>query len=218
MNWFDIALVTLLLVTMVIGSKKGLIRELMGFFALALGVIVTVSNIDFLALEIARHIDASPMIISVVSFTVLLAVLYGVFRLAGFAFYKVGEIHKLGKRDKVGGAVMGAVKGWILIGLLLFLVTILPMPQAYYRAVDDSILTEPMMRTLPLIFDGTGPLHPRSGSFVNKIEESINQTDQTLASHHKKSYSDPALKYAQRERIDQALDNLDRYFGLGELP
>lgn len=218
MNWFDIALVTVLLITMVVGSKKGLIRELMGFFALALGVIVTVNNIDFLAIEIARQIDASPMIIAVVSFTVLLAVLYGVFRLAGFVFYKVGEIQKLGKRDKVGGAVMGAVKGWVLIGLVLFLVTLLPMPQAYYRAVDDSILTQPMMRTLPLIFDGTGALHPRSGSFVEKIEESINETDRTLASHHKKSYSDPAQKYAKRERIDQALDNLDRYFGMGELP
>jgi uncharacterized membrane protein required for colicin V production len=218
MNWFDIALVTVLLITMAVGSKKGLIRELMGFFALALGVIVTVNNIDFLALEIARNIDASPMIIAVVSFTVLLAVLYGVFRLAGFVFYKVGEIHKLGKRDKIGGAVMGAVKGWVLIGLLLFLVTILPMPQAYYRAVDDSILTQPMMRTLPMIFDGTGVLHPKSGSFVSKIEESINQTDQTLASNHKKSYADPALKYAQRERIDQALDNLDRYFGVSDLP
>jgi uncharacterized membrane protein required for colicin V production len=218
MNWFDIALVTLVLVTMTIGSKKGLIRELIGFFALVLGVVVTVNNIDFLALEIAKHIDASPMIIAMVSFLVLLAVLYGLFRLAGYVFYKVGEIHKLGKRDKVGGAVMGAVRGWILIGLSLFVITILPMPQAYYRAVDESILTEPMMRTLPLIFDGTAPLHPRSGSFLEKIEQSINQTDQTLAVHHKKTYSDPANKYARREMIDRALDQLDRYFGTDNLP
>jgi uncharacterized membrane protein required for colicin V production len=218
MNWFDITLVTILLITMVIGSKKGLIRELMGFFALVLGVVVTVNNIDLIALEVAKHIDASPMIIAIVSFAVLLAVLYGLFRLAGFVFYKVGEIHKLGKRDKVGGAVMGAVRGWVLIGLSLFVVTMLPMPQAYYRAVDDSILTEPMMKTLPLLFDGTAPLHPRSGSFVDKIEESINQTDRTLEVHHKKRYADPAQKFANREKIDQALNHLDRYFGGAELP
>ncbi len=218
MNWFDIALVTVILITMVIGSKKGLIRELMGFFALALGVIVTVNNIDLIALEIAKHIDASPMIIAIVSFAVLLAVLYGLFRLAGFVFYKVGEIQKLGKRDKVGGAVMGAVRGWTLIGLGLFLVTMLPMPEAYYRAVDDSILTQPMMRTLPLLFDGTAPLHPKSGSFIEKIEESINQTDRTLEVHHKRRYTDPARKFAQREKLDQALDYLDRYFGRTDLP
>jgi uncharacterized membrane protein required for colicin V production len=213
MNWFDIALVTILLVTMIAGSKKGLIREMMGFFALVLGVVVTINNIDFIAIEIARHINASPLVIAVISFVVLLVVLYGLFRLAGYVFYKVGEIHKRGKQDKVGGAVMGAIKGWVLLGLTLFLITVLPMPEAYYRAVDSSILTQPMMRTLPLIFDGTAPLHPRSGSFVEKIEESINQTDQTLISHHKHSFADPARKYAQREKIDLALDNLDRYFG-----
>jgi uncharacterized membrane protein required for colicin V production len=218
MNWFDIALITLVLITMAIGSKRGLVREMMGFFALVLGVIVTVNNIDFLALEIARHIDASPMIIAVISFIVLLAILYGVFRLAGIVFYKVGDINKLGKKDKVGGAVMGAVRGWLLLGLLLFMVTILPMPGAYYRAVDSSILTEPMMRTLPLLFDGSRPLHPRSGTFVEKIEQSIGQTEQVLTLNHKKTYADASKRIAQREKIDSALDNLDKYMGRQNLP
>lgn len=218
MNWFDIALITLLLITMAIGSKRGLVREMMGFFALVLGVIVTVNNMDFLALEVARHINASPMIIAVVSFLVLLAVLYGVFRLAGLVFYKVGEVHKLGKKDKVGGAVLGAVRGWILLGLLLFLVTILPMPGAFYRAADSSILTQPMMRTLPLIFDGSSPLHPRSGTFIEKVEQSIGETDAVLNLNHKKAYSDASKRFAQRERIDKALNNLDRYLGRDDLP
>lgn len=213
MNWFDITLIALLLVTTTIGSRKGFIRETMGFFALALGVIVTVNNIDFLALEIAKQIDASPMVIAVISFIVLLALLYGVFRLAGYAFYKVGELQQLGKRDKVGGAIMGAVRGWVLIGFVLFLVTLLPMPGAVYSAIDSSVLTKPMMKTMPLLFEGTAPLHPASGSFVEKIEDSIGQTEDVLAMSHKETYSDPAKKYAHQERVDKALNNLDRYFG-----
>ncbi len=212
MNWFDIALVALLLVTMSIGSKKGLIRELMAFFALVLGVVVTINNVDFIALEVARHINASPIIIGTISFVVLLAVLYGVFRLAGFVFYKVGDLQKLGKRDKIGGAVMGAVRGWVVLGLVLFLVTLLPMPSAYYRAVDDSILTGPMMRTMPLLFDGTAALHPRSGSFVETIEESVSQTNLVLQMHHKATYSDPSSRLQRRDGLDMVLNNLDKYF------
>jgi len=213
MNWFDIALITLILVMMTFGSKKGLVRELMGFFALALGVIVTVKNVDFIAFEVARHIDASPLVIAVISFIILLSVLYGLFRLAGFVFYKVGDIQKLGKRDKVGGAVVGAVKGWVTLGLVLFLVALLPMPSAYYRALDNSILSQPMMRTIPLIFESTSPLHPNSGEFVSEIENSINMTEQILTTTHKTKYADPARKYAQREKIDIALTNLDKYLG-----
>jgi len=215
MNWFDIALITLLLVAMSLGSKKGLIRELMGFFALALGVIVTVKNIDFIALEVAQHIDASPLIIAVISFVILLVVLYGLFRLAAYTFYKVGELQKLGRKDKVGGAIVGAVKGWVVIGLVLFLCMLLPMPNAYYNALDKSILTEPMMRSLPLLFESTSPLHPGSGTFIQEIEGSINETEQILTVTHKKTYEDPAKKYAQREKIDMALTHIDQYLGQG---
>lgn len=215
MNWFDIALITLLLVAMALGSKKGLIRELMGFFALALGVIITVKNIDFIALEVARHIDASPLIIAVISFVILLVVLYGLFRIAAYTFYKVGELQSLGRKDKVGGAVVGALKGWITIGLVLFLFMLLPMPGAYYNAIDQSVLTQPMMRSLPLLFESTSPLHPGSGSFIQEIEGSINQTEQILSVSHKNNYKDPAKKYAQREKIDLALTNLDKYLGQG---
>jgi membrane protein required for colicin V production len=218
MNWFDIALVAILLITMMIGSKKGLIRELMAFFALVLGVVITTNNVDFIALEVARHINASPMVIAVISFIVMLVVLYGVFRLAGFVFYKVGDLKKSAKRDRVGGAVMGAVRGWVILGFVLFLITLLPMPGAYYRAVDESILTGPMMRTMPLLFDGTAALHPRSADFVRTIEESINETDMVLQMNHRKAFSDPGTLTQHQEVIDLALNNLDKYFKAGVLP
>jgi uncharacterized membrane protein required for colicin V production len=218
MNWFDIALITLLLVATVIGSKKGLIRELMAFFALLLGVVVTTNNMDFLALEIARHINASPLVIALISFVVMLAVMYGLFRLAAYAFYKVADLQNLGRKDKVGGAVVGTVRGWIVLGLTLFLLSLLPMPSGYFAAVDGAVLAKPMMKTMPLLFDGTVRLHPRSGSFVEKVNVSVSQTEQVLQQHHKKSYSNPTWRNAQRDKVDQALAVFDKYFGSEQMP
>jgi len=212
MNWLDFVLIAALLIAVILGSKVGLVRSVMRFFALAGGIIITTNNSDIIAVEVARHIDASPMVIAIISFTILLAVLYGVFRLVVIMFYKVSQIQSLGRTDKIGGGIVGAVRGWVFMGFLFFLLTLLPMPDSYHRMIDSSVLSVPMMKTIPVIYEGSAPLHPSSGSFVEKVETSLYETNNVRFD----SQGEPENSFERRQANDDIrnrMETIEHYFG-----
>lgn len=212
MNWLDFVLIAGLLIALILGSKVGLVRSVMRFFALAGGIIITTNNSDIIAVEVARHIDASPMVIAIISFAILLAILYGMFRLVVIAFYKVSQVQALGRTDKIGGGVMGAVRGWVFFGFLFFLLTLLPMPDGFSRMIDSSVLSEPMMRTITVIYDGTRVLHPESDSFVNKVQSSLYETNNARFD----SQGEPENSFERQRANDNVKEKIklvERYFG-----
>ena len=95
MNWIDIVLLILLVAAIIVGSKKGLIRELMALAVLTATVIVSVNYIDIIAVKIYETLGGSPLVTAIISFVVLLAVIYAVFKLLGILFYKVANLQKL---------------------------------------------------------------------------------------------------------------------------
>jgi len=212
MNWLDFALIGGLLIALMLGSKIGLIRSTMRFFALAAGIIITTNNSDIIAIEIARHLDASPMVIAIISFAILLAVMYGVFRLVVYAFYKVSKLQSLGSTDKIGGALMGAVRGWVFFGFIFFLMTLLPMPDAYYRALDSSALPGPMMKSIPIIFNGVKTIQPESPSFVEKVENSLYDTNNMRFEAQGLEQND-FERQQSNEKVREHVVKIRKYFG-----
>jgi len=55
MNWIDVILLVLLLASVIVGSKKGLIRELMAFIVFFVAIIFSVNYIDDFAIWVHRH-------------------------------------------------------------------------------------------------------------------------------------------------------------------
>ena len=111
MNWIDFVLIALLLTGLVIGAKKGLVRELSAFVIFFAAMIMTLTYIDWFAIWVYSKLGGSPMVSAFVSFMFLLAISYGIFKLAGYIFYKVASVKSQGKPDQVGGAIVGLVRG-----------------------------------------------------------------------------------------------------------
>ena len=116
MNWIDFVLIALLLTALVVGAKKGLVRELSAFVIFFAAIILTITYIDSFAVWVYDKIGGSPMVSAFISFLFLLAFSYGLFKLAGYIFYKVASIKSQGKPDQVGGAIGGLVRGWAPTG------------------------------------------------------------------------------------------------------
>ncbi len=212
MNWLDFVLIAALLIALILGTKVGLVRSTMRFFALAAGIIITTNNSDIIAVEVARHIDASPMIIAIISFAILLAVLYGMFRLVVIMFYKVSKVQDLGRTDKIGGGIMGAVRGWVFLGFVFFLVALLPMPEGFGRMVDQSVLSTPMMRTISVIYNGSKPLHPSSDDFVRQVENSLIETNKVRFDSRGDSESSFERQMAN-DQVRERMHTVRKYFG-----
>lgn len=211
MNWIDAILLVLLLVSVIIGSKKGLIRELMAFVIFFVAIIFSVAYIDNFAVWVYEQLGGSPLVSAFLSFVVLLAISYATFKLIGLLFYKVADLKRSGKRDQMGGALVGFLRGWVAIGFLTFLVFLLPLPNQFYSAFESSFFGPAVAKTIPLMFEGTAVVHPQSPDFMDKIERA-------LLVAQAKGKSKGGLMDEDRVEVYQVLQQMRRFFttGLGD--
>ncbi len=173
MNWIDGVLIILLLVSVIVGSKKGLIREFMAFVVFFAAIIVSVNYIDNFAVWVYERLGGSPLISAFLSFVILLALTYAVFKILGILFYKIANIKQTGRKDQMGGALIGFLRGWVAIGFLSFLTFLLPMPDAFYTSYESSFFGPAVAKTIPLMFESTAKIHPNSPNFMEQIEKTL---------------------------------------------
>lgn len=173
MNWIDGILLVFLLASVIVGSKKGLIRELFAFVVFFVAVIFSVTYIDRFAVWVHQQLGGSPLISAFLSFVILLALSYAIFKLLGMLFYKIANLKQTGRRDQMGGALFGFLRGWIAIGFLTFLVFLLPMPDSFYTAFETSFFGPAVAKTVPLMFETTSRAHPDKPNFMEQIERTL---------------------------------------------
>ncbi len=205
MNWVDGVLILLLLVMVVIGSKKGLIRELMAFVIFFAAVIVSVNYIDYFAVWVYNQVGGSPLISAFLAFAILLAITYAAFKLLGMLFYRVANLKQIGKKDQMGGALIGFLRGWVAIGFLTFMAFLLPLPDAFYTAFESSMFGPVVAKTVPLMYEGTSPLHPSRPSFMGQLEQAL------LVAPNDGKGGNRALD-EHRVQVHQVLYRMERFF------
>ena len=81
MNWVDAVLIALLLAAVIIGSKKGLIRELTATVVVFASIILTVDYIDRFAVWLHQSLGGSTLVSAFLAFVLLLGATYAVFKL-----------------------------------------------------------------------------------------------------------------------------------------
>ncbi len=208
MNWIDFLLIALLLAAVIIGSKKGLVRELSAFIVVFAVVVLSVNYLDRFAVRVHDKIGGSALVSAFVSFVILLAAAYGLFKLIAWIFYRVATIKSQGKQDQVGGAIIGLIRGWVSVGVLSFLTFLLPMPESYYTAYEASLFGKVVAKTLPLMYESTRVMHPNNPSFINKVENTLLNSDQD------KKGGKPGMD-GDREQVYRAMYQIDRFFNTG---
>jgi uncharacterized membrane protein required for colicin V production len=208
MNWVDAVLIVLLLASVVVGSKKGLIRELSALLVFFVAVVICVTYVDGFAVWVYEQLGGSPLISAFLSFAILLAFCYAVFKLLGIVFYKIANVKQVGGKDQMGGALVGFLRGWVAVGFLTMLVFLLPMPNYFYTSFENSFFGPTVAKTIPLMYEGTARLHPGKPSFMLQMEHTLlhapgraGDGTQTLDKH--------------RQQAHRTLYQMERFFDPG---
>jgi len=208
MNWIDAALGVLLLASVIVGSKKGLVRETSAFLVFFAAIVLTVNYIDKLVIYIYDSLGTSVLVSAFLSFVLLLAFSYGLFKGLGWMFYKVADIKSENKkRDQMGGALVGFLRGWAAVGFLTFVAFLLPLPDRFYPYFEASFFGPTVAKTVPLIFESTSILHPNHPSFMKQIENTLVMTPSEGSTSRE-------LPSEDRADVFQVMYQLDRFFNL----
>lgn len=206
MNWVDGVLIALLLASVIVGSKKGLVRELMAFVIFFAAIVFSVNYIDNFAVWVYDQVGGSPLISAFLSFAILLALSYVAFKLLGYLFYKFADIKNVKRRDQMGGAIIGFLRGWVAIGFITFLAFLLPMPERFYTDFENSFIGPTVAKTLPLMYEGTSMVHPKNPNFVEKIENTLIKTPTASGTGEMPS--------EDRAEVYRVMYQIDRFFNL----
>ncbi|MDZ4722703.1 MAG: CvpA family protein [candidate division Zixibacteria bacterium] len=208
MNVVDGVLIALLITAVVIGAKKGLVRELSALILFLAAGISAIAYIDKFAVWVYDKVGGSPLISAFIAFILLLAICYTIFKLLGMLFYKVASLKNQGKPDQIGGALVGFLRGWLAVGFLVFFVFLLPMPERFYAEFEKSYIGPVIAKTVPLVFEGTSIVHPSSPSFMDKIESMLLAEPSANSSGTREMDEDRAEVY-------RVMYQLDKFFNPG---
>jgi membrane protein required for colicin V production len=206
MNWIDFVLIGLLLVAIIIGSRRGLFSGLMGMLGLVGGVIFAINYTDQITAKFLSHMRVSTVMVVFMEFIVVFVLVYVGIKLLGYLFYKFASLNPLGNVDKVGGAIMGIFQGWIILGVILFLFIFLPLPDSFVAKLDSSFFAPGMRGVVPMIYDETTLLHPQNPSLVDKVKEA-------LRSEPGKSSRDLGGFSTEGPSVSRIIRTMEEYFG-----
>ena len=206
MNWIDFVLIGLLLVAIIIGSRRGLFSGLMGILGLIGGVIFSINYADQITAKFLSHMLVSTVMVVFMEFIVVFVLVYVGIKLLGYFFYKFASLKPLGNMDKMGGAIMGIFQGWIVLGVILFLLIFLPLPDFFVAKLDSSFFAPGMRGVVPMIYDETTFLHPKSPSLVDKVKTAL-RTEADKSSRDMGGFS------AEGPSVSRIIRTMEEYFG-----
>ncbi|MCI0404674.1 MAG: CvpA family protein [candidate division Zixibacteria bacterium] len=212
MNWLDFVLLALLVGSIALGVKRGLIREVMGFIGLIIGVVIAINKVDVVTAWVLAHMKASPVVVSFISFVLILVFFYLAFRLLGMLFSKALSLSSLGRIDQVGGGLVGFIRGWVLVGFVLFLLFYLPFPQRFYDSIENSFFAPALTGSVPMLYESTDFLHPQSPEFMPKIRTSLDPRRAARGNGSRRiEFGRDDGRYG--ERVSRVLANLEARYG-----
>lgn len=146
MNWFDILVVLIVVLTLIRGAFSGLIMQVATLAGIILGAVFAGKLSEYIAPELITLTDASPHIVGplsyIVAFVAILIALYFV----GKLLESFADAIKLSALNRLGGALFCCAKWIILFSILLNLVVEFDQNKKIIREdVWESSYTYPLI-------------------------------------------------------------------------
>ena len=146
MNWLDIVIIVMILISGFSGLRNGLIKTVFSLAGLVIGVILAGRYYSALAGNLAFISDER--IASVLAFIIIFLVVMIIASLLGMIFTKIVSAVLLGWLNHLSGAVLGIALGAISIAALLAIWVQFIGPSG---PVSDSMLASILIERLPLV-------------------------------------------------------------------
>ncbi len=122
MNGLDIAFIVILGYTLIRGLFRGLVKEFASIFGLIAGFIVANAYYSQV-MQAVQKILPNPQYAAIISYVLLFLGVLGAIIFIGAGLRKLMEAVMLGWLDRLGGGLLGVVKGGLICSLILFFLT-----------------------------------------------------------------------------------------------
>ena len=149
MNWLDLVLLLTLVWFAIAGATAGLLRELVTLIAALIGVVLAGLLYDELAADILVMMDNTRSA-RIAGFLAIFAAVLGAGQIAAVLLKGVAMTLALGPLDRIGGLLLGLLKGIVIVEAILFLFARYHVA-SMVAAMDGSLVTPFFLHGLPFV-------------------------------------------------------------------
>lgn len=173
MNYLDFIILTIIGLFVIKGLFRGFFQEILGLVGLLVGLIFATKYMSNAALWIDKYLKIPPGLTTLLGFLLIfLGIVFG-FQLLAHVLQKLSKFSLLGWLEKLGGGLVGFLKGATIISLLILFISIIPFASQLIPGRTDSKLFRPMKAFAPYMFDLLTETIPGSKSFYAELKESL---------------------------------------------
>jgi membrane protein required for colicin V production len=121
LNFIDYIILIILVLFLIQGYRKGIIISLASIAALVLGIYIAVHFSNYLDATLLEHLHPSRKWLPILSFAITFVLVVIAVMLVAKLTEKLVDVVGMGFFNHIGGALVGLVKGVILVSILIFI-------------------------------------------------------------------------------------------------
>jgi len=155
MNGIDIAILVILCGFLLKGLLRGLLKEVCSLAGLFVGAFLAFRYHGPLADALLKSVDLPAQIAVAISFTVLFLTTMVFFLALGFLLSRFIKLLFLGGFNRLVGGVFGLCQGVLLLAVVLFALSLRPMPWDLDKSMHDAYLAPPFVDLGNAVLEGS---------------------------------------------------------------
>lgn len=148
--FIDLGIILFLLFFLARGYQQGLIRQTTALVGLILGLKIASDNYLYLSTILETQFYLHKPMANILGFAVILIVVLILVNLIGWFLNNMTKVLFLSFFDRITGAVIGLLKGGIVVYLVLLLISKVPYHQVT-NELDRSVLAKDLLSLTPYI-------------------------------------------------------------------
>jgi membrane protein required for colicin V production len=151
LNWVDVIIAVMLLGFVVRGLMRGFLRELLSLVGLFLGLWLALLEFVALGEWIQQKFPLTEPLPFHIAFLAIFLSAAGVASLVGYLLHRVAKGLLMGWLDAIVGLGFGSIKGVMILTVLLFLLTQLPLADPIKTQLRTSAVVPYLERVNPFL-------------------------------------------------------------------
>lgn len=155
MNGIDIAILVILCGFLLKGLLRGLLKEVCSLAGLFVGSLLAFRYHGPLADALLKSVDLPAQIAVAISFTVLFLTTMVFFLALGFLLSRFVKLLFLGGFNRLVGGVFGLSQGVLLLAVVLFALSLRPMPWGLDKSMHEAYLAPPFVDLGNAVLEGS---------------------------------------------------------------
>ena len=166
LSWIDVFAIIFLAFFVYQGAQRGIVRIIMDVIAVLLAIFASSTLLKIFSYTIMPFVKGPDKMAYVLTFAVLFFILLLALDLLAGTIQKIVHVSFHGGIETLGGSLVGFIKGILIIGVIIQLLTLYPFIQQIGEGVDSSMAKKLALPTLRQTYSSLFVMFPKIDFFI----------------------------------------------------